>query len=89
MAAISGLPLSAHEVAILVVSSRTQAAYELYAHARPSGFSEKQLEQIANIICPDEFDEKQKVAFLVATKLGRPGPLKEGAWEEGKRGIGG
>ena len=79
------------EVAILVVATRTQCAYEIYAHmvmAEISGISEEQRQDLMNGKCPESLGKDVKIVWEVANALGEPGPLDHATWEKGQEVIG-
>lgn len=78
----SGLPRHVQEIASLVVGSRTQAAYEIYAHSQSSGFPQEYLDDIRDGYCPRDIDAAGRMAFEIATELGRPGSLSESTWQK-------
>lgn len=83
--AIPGLSLYEREVVVAVAGSRSQAAYENYAHAiigQQAGLSETELHDIHHGKCPDSLTEKGKAAFELATALGQPGPLDQRVWDK-------
>lgn len=81
---IKGLSIYAREVVIAVSGSRTQAAYEIYAHSvlgRKENITDTELCLILAGIRPDTLTEEGKAAFDVATALGRPGILDPLVWD--------
>lgn len=78
--AMSSVSARAKEVAILVVGSRFNAAYELYAHtavATSIGMSQRRLSSLAAGLRPDDLGEDESVAFDVAYALCRGGALPQ------------
>ncbi|KAK6387471.1 hypothetical protein LTS17_000740 [Exophiala oligosperma] len=88
---IPGLTLYGREVVIAVAGSRSQAAFENYAHAiisRRAGISEAELHDIHAGKCPETLTEEGKIAFELATALGRPGPLDQAIWDKAVKILG-
>lgn len=84
--AAAGLDKTVREIAINTVSSSTKAAYESYAHqilAKRAGVTDEQIAEIEAERKPKTLNEKEGVAWDVATELCvRPGaPLSNGTWE--------
>ncbi len=52
------------------------------AHQSLSGFSKHDLETITNGKCPESFSVKQKIAYRVASELGKFGPLPQEVFDE-------
>ncbi|KAJ2973764.1 hypothetical protein NQ176_g6422 [Zarea fungicola] len=85
---VGSLPLTPkiREVAILVVAAQTHCDYEAYAHnvlAELRGITETERLEIAQGNCPDSLGNEEKLAWEVATGLGKPGPLDKGLWDRG------
>lgn len=79
------------EVAILAVASRTQCAYEKYAHlvmAEIRGITPEQSQDLISGKFPESLGKDEKVAWEVANALGRPGPLNQEIWEMGIQIVG-
>jgi len=79
--ALPSLSLYAREVAIAVTGSRSQAAFENYAHhiiaTQRAGLTEAEMREIHAGRCPDTLTDEGKAAFELATALGKPGVLDE------------
>lgn len=88
MRQIPGLSPSGREIAILVVGSHTQAAYEIAAHEKLSGLPRADLDEIANGVCPSSLDDEGKTVFKLANELFKPGPLSDETWNEATRVLG-
>lgn len=82
---IPGLSLYSREVAIAVVGSRSQAAYEQYAHriiaTQRAGITAAELHEIHAGRCPDTLTNEGKAAFELATALGSPGALDQAVYD--------
>lgn len=82
---IPGLSLYGREVTIAVAGSRSQAAYEQYAHhiiaTKRAGITEEELHEIHSGRCPDTLTDEGKAAFHLATALGRPGVLEQAKYD--------
>lgn len=79
------------EVAILAIASRTQCAYEKYAHfvmAGIRGITHEQVQELISGIFPESLGQDEKVAWEVANALGQPGPLNQEIWDMGIQTIG-
>lgn len=77
---LPGLSATAQQVAILVTGARSNAAYEIYAHAaaaHDAGLSEAQIVTLLAGGRPDDLDADQAIAADVAIALGNGGPLPE------------
>ncbi|KAJ9604235.1 hypothetical protein H2200_011069 [Cladophialophora chaetospira] len=94
--AIPGLSLYGREIAIAVAGSRSQAAYENYAHriiaTQRAGITEAELHDIHAGRCPDTLTDEGKAVFAVATALGKPGALDQAVYDRavdvlGKDGV--
>merc|ERR1712000_178087 len=88
---IPGLSSYGREVVIAVAGARSQAAYENYAHAiiaNGEGISEAELHEIHAGRCPETLTEEGKVAFELATALGRPGILEQAIWDKAVKVLG-
>ncbi|KAK5198066.1 hypothetical protein LTR96_005744 [Exophiala xenobiotica] len=88
---IPGLSPYGREVVIAVAGARSQAAYENYAHAiiaHKEGISEAELHDIHAGRCPETLTEEGKVAFELATALGKPGVLEQGIWDNAVKVLG-
>lgn len=83
---IPGLTLYGREVAIAVAGSRSQAAYEQYAHhiiaTQRAGITEAQLHEIHAGTCPSTLTDEGKVVFELATALGKPGVLDQAIYDK-------
>ena len=78
IAALDGLPKRAHEIVILTMGARFNAAYELYAHcvvAREAGLTERQIAALCAGHKPDGLAEEEELAFDCASALARGGVL--------------
>ena len=78
IAALDGLPKRAHEIVILTIGARFNAAYELYAHcvvAREAGLDERQIAALCAGRKPDGLAEDEDLAFDCASALARGGVL--------------
>jgi 4-carboxymuconolactone decarboxylase len=81
--ALGVLPANVKEVAILVVGGFHKAAYEIYAHAAVSERLRMPLARISELIAnvkPADLSDDQAVAFDVAYRLCRGGPLPDATW---------
>lgn len=82
---IPGLSLYGREVVIAVAGSRSQAAYENYAHhiiaTKRAGITEAELHEIHAGRCPDTLTEEGKAAFHLARALGKPEVLDQAAYD--------
>lgn len=88
---IPGLSFYAREVVIAVSGARTQADFENYAHAiisRDAGITEAELRDIHAGVCPETLTDEGKVAFEVATALGKPGTLDQAIWDRAVKVLG-
>lgn len=88
---LPGMKPKWREIAILVVASRTKAAYEAYAHAilaEEAGVTKDQQSDIQNGQCPNSFADDEKIVWEVAMGLGKVGPLDQAIWEKGLKVIG-
>ncbi|OAL20112.1 hypothetical protein AYO20_11549 [Fonsecaea nubica] len=89
---IPGLSLYGREVAIAVVGSRTQAAYENYAHhiiaTQRAGITEAELQEINTGRCPGTLTDEGKTVFELTTALGKPGPLDETIYDKAVQVLG-
>lgn len=91
--AVTSLSLSptVREVAILTVASRTQCAYEKYAHlvmAEIRGITHEQSQDLISGKFPELLGKGEKLAWEVANALGQPGPLSQEIWDFGIQTIG-
>ena len=89
---IPGLSLYGREVAIAVAGSRSQAAFELYAHhiiaTHRAGITEAQLHEIHAGTCPDTLTDEGKAVFDLATALGRLGVLNQAVYDRAANVLG-
>ena len=77
------LPKKAHEVAILVVGTRLNARYELYAHEHVGAAAGLSAAKIATITAgerPSDLSDEEGVAYDVASRLCRGGSLPDGTY---------
>ena len=85
MQTIPGLSLYAREIAIAVTGSRSQAAYEQYAHhiiaTQRAGITATELHEIHTGNCPDTLTDEGKATFELATALGKPGVLDQSIYD--------
>lgn len=93
---VPGLSLYGREVVIAVAGSRSQAAYEQYAHriiaTQRAGITAAELNDIHAWKCPDTLTDEGKAAFELAMALGKPGVLDQVVYERaigvlGKDGV--
>ena len=78
IAALDGLPKRAHEIVILAMGARFNAAYELYAHcvlAREAGLDERQIAALCAGRKPDGLAAEEETAFDCASALARGGAM--------------
>ena len=78
IARLDALPKRAHEIVILTLGARFDAAYELYAHcavARQAGLSDRQIAALCSGHKPDDLSDEEAVAFDCASALARGGVL--------------
>lgn len=79
------------EVAILAVASRTQCAYEKYAHlvmAEIRGITHEESQDLITGKFPESLGKDERLAWEVANALGHPGPLSQEIWDLGLQRIG-
>lgn len=91
MTSLPALPPTVREVAILAVASRTQCAYEKYAHlvmAEIRGITHEQSQDLISGKFPESLGKGEKLAWEVANALGQPGPLNQEIWDLGVQTIG-
>lgn len=83
--ALPDLSLYAREVVIAVTGSRSQAAFENYAHhiiaTQRAGLTEAEMHDIHAGRCPETLTNEGKAAFEIATALGKPGVLDEAVYK--------
>ena len=83
---IPGLSLYGREVAIAVAGSRSQAAYEQYAHhiiaTQRAGITEAELHEIQAGRCPSTLTSEGKAVFELATALGKSGVLDQAVYDK-------
>ena len=75
---LDALPPRAHEVVILTMGSRFEAAYELYAHcavARDRGLTERQIAALCAASCPEGLSDDEALAFACTDALAHGGVL--------------
>jgi 4-carboxymuconolactone decarboxylase len=80
----STLPKGPHEVAILVVGTRFNAQYEIYAHERVAAAAGLSAAKIATISAggrPTDLTPDEAVAYDVASELCSGGPLAESTYQ--------
>ncbi|RVX70790.1 hypothetical protein B0A52_05441 [Exophiala mesophila] len=89
---IPGLSLYGREVVIAVAGSRSQAAYENYAHhiiaTKRAGITEDELHEIHAGRCPDTLTDEGKAAFHLASALGKPEVLDQAAYDNAVQVLG-
>lgn len=91
VSSLPGLSPTLREVAILVVASRAQCVYEMYAHlvmAGIRGITQEQSQDLISGKFPESLGRGERVAWEVANALGKPGPLEKGVWDMGIQTIG-
>lgn len=91
MREIPGLSFYGREVVIAVAGARSQAGFENYAHAimsRQAGITEAEHHEIHAGRCPETLTDEGKVAFEVATALGKPGVLDLALWDKAVKVLG-
>lgn len=82
--AVSVLPATVREIAILVVGAHYNASYELYAHvavAKGLGMSSQRLSALCAGTRPNDLDVAEGAAFDAATALARGGVLPEPCYQ--------
>ena len=78
IARLEALPKRAHEIVILTLGARFNAAYELYAHcaiAKQAGLDNRQIAALCAGHRPDGLSDAEAVAFDCASALARGGVL--------------
>lgn len=83
---IPGLSTKSREIVILVVGTKYQADYELYAHkvlALTHGVSQAEVDSILAGECPKTFVGEEKAVYDAVFELvHKPGPLSEAKWKD-------
>lgn len=82
---IAGLSPYGREVVIAVVGAHLKAETIIYSHsfhAREAGITDSELRDITSGICPTTLKDEGRIAFELATALGKGGVVDVALWEK-------